>query len=449
MVTKGFPWYDPTLLNETVVAGLAANGYNVIRLGLMWTGAEPSKGAFNTTYYSIVKSTIALLARYDIYTLLDMHQDCLSTLFCLYDGAPLWVIEKSKPRHAFPWPAHGPCGSRPWAANELTEAAGQAYQDIYDNTSGMLDDLVSFWSYSASYFRTSPILGYEIINEPFAGDIFKDPALLLPGEAGRRNLLPMYDRVAAAIRAQDPVHLIFYEPVTWGMVLNNKVLGSGFTRVPGGIAYANTSVFSFHYYCWIMTPNASTFIHTACDAGLAPQVFKSVYGDVERTGGSSFLTEFGADTCMSVTHNSTECAAVIEESTETFQSWIHWPDSEGRSPRDMGLTRPYARAIAGRPLSASFKCTNNSGPAPAGSGREPVQASVGQPCRQWTYSLCYAIDAALVAPTEIWVDFEGYYPHGATLSSTQSLVAVRSGNVVLVHAAQPGVQGLTGCVTIH
>jgi hypothetical protein len=124
MVTKNFPWYDPSLLDEATVADLAANGYNVIRLGLMWTGAEPSKGAFNNSYYAVVNSTITLLARHGIYTLLDMHQDGLSSLFCLYDGAPLWVVKKSQPRHAFPWPLKGTC-ARPWAENELTEAAGQ------------------------------------------------------------------------------------------------------------------------------------------------------------------------------------------------------------------------------------------------------------------------------------------------------------------------------------
>jgi hypothetical protein len=34
----------------------------------------------------------------------------------------------------------------------------------------------------------------------WSGDIFKDPALLLPGVAGRKNLLPMYNNLNAAIR---------------------------------------------------------------------------------------------------------------------------------------------------------------------------------------------------------------------------------------------------------
>jgi endoglycosylceramidase len=111
----------------------------------------------------------------------------------------------------------GDC-SRPWAENELTEAAGQAYQDLYDNHDGMRDDFVGFWRETTAQFRGTPLLGMELINEPFAGDIYKDPLLLLPGRAGAENLEKLYDAVAPTIRATDTDRLIFYEPVTWGMV---------------------------------------------------------------------------------------------------------------------------------------------------------------------------------------------------------------------------------------
>ncbi len=178
---------------------------------------------------------------------------------------------------------------------------------------------------------------------------------------------------------------------------------------------------------------------------LTRQVFKSVFADIERTGGSSFLTEFGADTCDSVTHNSTECADVMELCTQHFQSWIHWPGDDRRTPRDLGLTRAYARAIAGTPLSASFTCTNQSREA---SSTLSASTRAGTPCMQWTYSLCYAIDTQIALPTEIWVDFDYYYPHGPAISSTDSLHVVRNGNVVTVSPTGPSAEGLTGCVTI-
>ncbi len=96
------------------------------------------------------------------------------------------------------------------------------------------------------------ILGYELINEPFAGDIYKDPTLMLPGEAGRRNLQKLYDALVPGIFEADTEHLIFYEPVTWGMVFNGTVTGTGFTAVPGGDANKARSVLSYHYYCQVL-----------------------------------------------------------------------------------------------------------------------------------------------------------------------------------------------------
>ena len=99
----------------------------------------------------------------------------------------------------------------------------------------------SFWQIVAAAFKSFPsLLGYELINEPWAGDIYNNPALLLPGYAGRHNLAPVYEEVSAAIRGVDDDSVIFFEPVTWGVVQpGTGVGGSGFDRVPGGDEYRN------------------------------------------------------------------------------------------------------------------------------------------------------------------------------------------------------------------
>ncbi len=90
----------------------------------------------------------------------ECMQDVLSSEYCLYDGIPQWVVNKSTPRHPFPWPLKGNCTSRAWGANYAAEAPGQAMQDLYDNTNGMLDDLAEFWRQSALVFaNNSAILG--------------------------------------------------------------------------------------------------------------------------------------------------------------------------------------------------------------------------------------------------------------------------------------------------
>ena len=39
------------------------------------------------------------------------------------------------------------------------------------------------------------MFGYELLNEPWAGDVVADLSLMLPGVAGRRNLAPAWERV--------------------------------------------------------------------------------------------------------------------------------------------------------------------------------------------------------------------------------------------------------------
>ena len=73
----------------------------------------------------------------------------------------------------------------------------------------------------------TPLRTDEIINEPFAGNFYADPLLLVPGVAGKKNLQRMYDHVAPSIRAHDRRHMIFFEPVTWGMIFDGGIVGSG------------------------------------------------------------------------------------------------------------------------------------------------------------------------------------------------------------------------------
>jgi endoglycosylceramidase len=58
---------------------------------------------------------------------------------------------------------------------------------------GASQSFAAYWKFLAATFSGRPgVLGYELLNEPWAGDIFADASLLLPGVAGRRNLEPLY-----------------------------------------------------------------------------------------------------------------------------------------------------------------------------------------------------------------------------------------------------------------
>ena len=67
-----------------------------------------------------------------------------------------------------------------------------------------MDKLAQVWRVIASELRDfDNVIGYNVLNEPWAGNVYKDGSLILPGEVGRKNLAPMYEKVNAAIREVD------------------------------------------------------------------------------------------------------------------------------------------------------------------------------------------------------------------------------------------------------
>jgi len=104
----GQPWnFDASDAKE-----IAALGFNVVRLGILWEGIEPgavgandpsictpgtprAPSQFNSTtadaYLAKLTKTVDLLGKYHVYVLLDMHQDVYSQPF-RGEGAPAWAI---------------------------------------------------------------------------------------------------------------------------------------------------------------------------------------------------------------------------------------------------------------------------------------------------------------------------------------------------------------------
>jgi endoglycosylceramidase len=276
-IVKGPPWYpdhsgfstDISMAREDF-EWMQRLGLNFLRLGVMWPGTEPVRGQYNESYLDQISAVVALAAEHGVYTMLDMHQDGLSEFMC-GEGLPYWAV---KVDHAQPFPepfssfannescfyreprqqnarfptrqacdshSHGP------SFGESTFASAQGYQGLWDNHNGTGDAFAAMWAKVADRFRGRPeVLGYNLINEPFAGDFYRDPLIMVPypspTNADRVNLQPTYDKVNTAVRKVDENVLLFIAGVTWGD------LGSGFSAAPGGAAYANRTVMTYHYY---------------------------------------------------------------------------------------------------------------------------------------------------------------------------------------------------------
>lgn len=195
----------------------------------------------------------------------------------------------------------------------------------------MRDKFVNFWGEVAKNFHDNEnIVGYELVNEPWCGNIYEDPLLLIPGVADRHKLQPMYDQINDEIRKHDTDSLIWFQSVTWELLgLGEKI---GFTHAPGGKEFADRSVLSFHKS---IAPNAIK----------EPYYYDKKFKEMERLGVAGAVTE-----------TNTEQGHINFDLADQYGlSWMHWGykkfsnwtwDDDGLFDRSCTSQNPYDCAIA-------------------------------------------------------------------------------------------------------
>jgi hypothetical protein len=205
-----------TSLASEDFALLSSVGANILRINVPWEAVEPEQGVFNETWLDELEALVNEAGRHGLYALLDMHQDAMSRYFC-GTGMPAWVVLPAGAQDSFPAPLaatfpniSGRVPARPecdsinrnhWIFYYVTFSESAAFGQLYGNAT-VRAAFARFWAHVAQRFADNPaVIGYELMNEPFAGDVWKNPLLFLPPLADRENLQPLYDEVAAAIRA--------------------------------------------------------------------------------------------------------------------------------------------------------------------------------------------------------------------------------------------------------
>lgn len=266
---------------------------------------EPNKGEFNETYINQLKGIVKEAANFGIYSILDMHQDVLSEKFC-GEGVPAWaaddLLHYEQPNYQlmtlmskifnvkFPWPLGAPfpdkvafdgfptrtqCAQYDWGSYYLSLACATAFGNLYTNVNGLLDAWAGFWGYVADNFKDIPsVLAYELINEPFTGNVFNNPWLIAPGFGTYFGILPAYDKLVEGIRKHDDKTIVIFDGATW------DDYAPEFTRAPGGDKEASRSVLGFHYYEPPQFPGGMDFY------------FQTRVRDADRMGVGVMLTEF-------------------------------------------------------------------------------------------------------------------------------------------------------------
>lgn len=70
-------------------------------LGLQFR-IEAVRGQYNETYFSTMKTLVQMLAKHDIYVLVDVHQDIFNEKYC-GEGVPDWAAQAPGTGMLFHW----------------------------------------------------------------------------------------------------------------------------------------------------------------------------------------------------------------------------------------------------------------------------------------------------------------------------------------------------------
>lgn len=286
---------------EEDVLLLKTLGVNLVRLGVMWPGLVPARGKISTEYAQAIRSIIDMCARHGIYTLLEPHQDELNPGFC-GEGPPDWWVKEAGlssatfpvPVQDTPFPSTPPtpemCDKHSSFSYIWTHDAAKAYQRLYetsaqaDGGSG-LGPLGEYWTSVADLFGQVPgVLGGELWNEPFPGDVYDDAKFRDDAYADEHNLQPWYRNLTAGIRTKSQGMLLAYEP-SWPVgsqdLRPDDVLSptSGFRVSEGEPSIFEDQIYAFHWYS------------APCTKDL-PSYLAARWADARRLRAASFASEF-------------------------------------------------------------------------------------------------------------------------------------------------------------
>jgi endoglycosylceramidase len=405
---------------------LADNGFNAVRLGVIWAGVEPAPGTINYAYLDSIKQTVDTLADHGIYTVLDMHQDSYSSVFA-GEGAPAWATQTGGlPNPIFGFPIDQ-------AINPAELHAWDAFWSNADGPHGvgLENSYAQMWEAVANHFKDDKdVVGYELMNEPWPGSPWVSTVLGSPAfDTG--SLTPFYDQVASAIRAVDPTTPVYFEP--------NTLFNQGIPTHLGTVDDPH-SVFAFHNYCASSQTGCPEFDDTLMGNA-------STYADSQ--GIPAMITEFGS------ANGNQHIADTMNAADQHQYGWLEWsyngiPAITGTSPGAALLSDPNEPPVVGENVDAAHLATL-AAPYPQAIAGTPDSWSFDSDTG--TFALSYSTDkvdgdGSFAAGSHTTISTPNIeYPNGYQVSVTGGNVISDANAPVLVIGSTAGASTVTVTVT--
>jgi endoglycosylceramidase len=358
--------YEPSAsgFGEDDAAFLQHEGFNSVRLGVIYKAVEPSPGVYDGAYLAKIAATAQLLERHHITPLIDFHQDMYNERF-QGEGWPDWAVLDdglpAQPQTGFP-------------GNYLVQPGlNRAFDNFWANAKGpgdvgLVDRYAAAWTRVAQAFAgDAGILGYDLLNEPWPGTGWQSCAN--PAGCPAFDQGPFADfwrKTIAGVRAADKGHLVFYEP--------NVIFNDGAdTQLP---KFNDDRLgMSWHNYCLVGDVSGSGGGGGGGCGTEEGLVFANAKKRSDTTGDTQLLTEFGA------TDDLDTLQRVTAASDDYMVGWQYWhycgcndPTTQGpgetqaivkdpskppagdnlKSEKLGVLVRPYPQLVAGTPTSWKF-----------------------------------------------------------------------------------------------
>lgn len=377
-------------------------GFNAARLLIFWDAIEPEPGVYDDTYLDRVAERVEWLAEAGIWVILDMHQDVYGKFASDgkplgFDGAPAWAARTDGLPHRI---------QEPWSLTYIQRGVRRAFDNFWDDQGpnrDLQEHYAAMWAHVARRFADHPaVIGYDIMNEPFAGSAaagslaglpFGDPQASTAFQTGAFHRFNQ--RMIDAIRAVDADTWIFFEPLAFPT--NN----GGANELPAlDDPRPGTPRLVYYPHLYSVGPEISNAFDPDNDPE-RDQWAAQRPADLERYQAPMMVGEFGMNwrgggNPLGYLERLVE---LFDELTSGWMYWSHdiggWSLVEGEdlheNPNVDVLVRTYPQRVAGFPVEYGYDADTR------------------------VMHLSFADRATAQGPTEIYIPARRFYPDGWSL----------------------------------